>query len=142
MFDEMLGEHNQKARKPYDQLVSWLKEQDHKKLLKKSVTAEQLFRRIGITFNVYGDKEAEERLIPFDLIPRILSADEWRTLERGIIQRVAAINAFLQDIYNGQQIIKAGVVPADMVYKNKAFSFNSIIPRDNKFNISFKANTT
>ena len=121
MFDEMLGEHNQKARKPYEQLVSWLKEQDHKKLLKKSVTAEQLFRRIGITFNVYGDKEAEERLIPFDLIPRILAADEWRTLERGIIQRVAAINAFLHDIYNGQQIIKAGVIPADLIYKNKAF---------------------
>ena len=121
MFDEMLGEHNQEARKPYEQLVSWLKEQDHKKLLKTSVTAEQLFRRIGITFNVYGDKEAEERLIPFDLIPRILAADEWRTLERGIIQRVAAINAFLHDIYNGQQIIKAGVIPADLIYKNKAF---------------------
>ena len=119
MFDEMLGEHNQGARKPYEQLVSWLKEQDHKKLLKKSVTAEQLFRRIGITFNVYGDKEAEERLIPFDLIPRILAADEWRTLERGIIQRVAAINAFLHDIYNGQQIIKAGVIPEDLIYKKK-----------------------
>ena len=98
MFDEMLGDHSQQVRQPYDQLISWLKEQDHKKLLKKSVTAEQLFRRIGITFNVYGDKEAEERLIPFDLIPRILAADEWRILERGIIQRVAAINAFLHDI--------------------------------------------
>ena len=121
MFDEMLGDQSEQCREPYRRLMSWLAEQDHKKLLKKSSLAEELFRRVGITFNVYGDKEAEERLIPFDLIPRILSADEWRTLERGIIQRVAAINAFLKDVYNGQEIIKAGVVPADLIYKNKAF---------------------
>ncbi len=121
MFDEMLCDHSHEGRKPYEKLVSWLGEQDLNKLMEKSVMAEDLFRHVGITFNVYGDKEAEERLIPFDLIPRILSADEWRILERGIIQRVAAINAFLNDIYNGQQIIKAGVIPADLIYKNKAF---------------------
>ena len=121
MFDEMLGSDSQNTRQPYERLVAWLDDQDLKKLFKKSATAEELFRRVGITFNVYGDKKAEERLIPFDLIPRILSADEWRMLERGIIQRVAAINAFLEDIYNGQQILKAGIIPEDLIYKNKAF---------------------
>ncbi len=124
MFDEMLGERSEQGeqcRLPYKRLLNWLDQQDLKKLHKKSGLAEELFRRIGITFNVYGDKDAEERLIPFDLIPRILSANEWQILERGITQRVAAINAFLQDIYNGQQIIKAGIIPADLIYKNKAF---------------------
>lgn len=109
IFDEMLGTDSQKTRQPYEKLMAWLGDQDLKKLYKKSATAEELFRRVGITFNVYGDKKAEERLIPFDLIPRILSANEWRMLERGIIQRVAAINAFLEDIYNGQHILKAGI---------------------------------
>ena len=121
MFDEMLGSDSQNTRQPYERLMAWLDDQDLKKLYKKSATAEELFRRVGITFNVYGDKKAEERLIPFDLIPRILSAEEWRMLERGIIQRVAAINAFLEDIYNGQQILKAGIIPEDLIYKNKAF---------------------
>ncbi len=121
MFDEMLGEQGEQCRLPYKRLLKWLDQQDLKKLHKKSGLAEELFRKIGITFNVYGDKAAEERLIPFDLIPRILAANEWRTLERGITQRVAAINAFLLDIYNGQQIIKAGIIPADLIYKNKAF---------------------
>ena len=121
MFDEMLDGQGEQCRAPYKRLAAWLNQQDLKKLHKKSDLAEELFRRIGITFNVYGDKEAEERLIPFDLIPRILSADEWRTLEHGIIQRVAAINAFLEDIYNEQQIIKAEKIPADLIYKNKAF---------------------
>ncbi|MFZ8951916.1 MAG: circularly permuted type 2 ATP-grasp protein [Alphaproteobacteria bacterium] len=121
MFDEMLGSDSQNTRQPYERLMAWLDDQDLKKLFKKSATAEELFRRVGITFNVYGDKKAEERLIPFDLIPRILSADEWRMLERGIIQRIAAINAFLEDIYNGQQILKAGIIPEDLIYKNKAF---------------------
>jgi len=121
MFDEMLSSQSEDGREPYKKLLAWLNSQDLKKLSKKSATAEELFRRVGITFNVYGDKEAEERLIPFDLIPRILSADEWRTLESGIIQRVAAINAFLNDIYNCQEIIKAGIIPADLIYKNKAF---------------------
>jgi uncharacterized circularly permuted ATP-grasp superfamily protein len=121
MFDEMLSCNNEDGREPYKKLLAWLNSQNLKKLSTKSATAEELFRRVGITFNVYGDKDAEERLIPFDLIPRILSADEWRGLERGIIQRVAAINAFLNDIYNGQEIIKAGIIPADLIYKNKAF---------------------
>ena len=121
MFDEMLSDKSAQAREPYRQLMSWLGEQDLRKLSKKSVMAEELFRRVGITFNVYGDKDGQERLIPFDLIPRILAMDEWQKLEKGIIQRVAAINAFLSDIYNGQEIIKAGIIPAELIYRNPAF---------------------
>jgi uncharacterized circularly permuted ATP-grasp superfamily protein len=80
-----------------------------------------LFRRIGITFAVYGDKEATERLIPFDILPRILGRTEWLKLERGLIQRVRAINRFLTDVYGAREILRAGIVPADLVYRNPAF---------------------
>ena len=101
MFDEMLYSEKE-STEPYKKLFAWLQEQDLKKLSNKSKIADELFHRIGITFNVYGDEDGEERLIPFDLIPRILAAEEWRRLEKGIIQRVSAINAFLNDIYNNQ----------------------------------------
>ena len=121
MFDEMMGWEGETGRATYKNLFNWLNNQDLKKLSKESAKAEELFRRVGITFNVYGQKEAEERLIPFDLIPRILSADEWRVLERGIKQRVGAINAFLCDIYNEQEIISAGIIPAELIHRNEAF---------------------
>ena len=117
----MMGFEGEAAREAYKNLSCWLGDQDLKKLAKKSSSAEQLFRRIGITFNVYGQKQAEERLIPFDLIPRILAAEEWRILEEGIKQRVTAINCFLCDIYNEQEIIQAGIIPAEHIYKNEAF---------------------
>ena len=121
MFDEMLDGPDARGREPYRSLLSWLEDQDFTKLRKQSAQAEDLFRRIGITFNVYGDEDGEERIIPFDLIPRIIAADEWRQLERGIIQRVAAINAFLSDIYHQQEIVRAGVIPASLIHGNKAF---------------------
>ena len=120
MFDEMLYSEKE-STEPYKKLFAWLQEQDLKKLSNKSKIADELFHRIGITFNVYGDEDGEERLIPFDLIPRILAAEEWRRLEKGIIQRVSAINAFLNDIYNNQEIIKAGIIPDDLIFKNPAF---------------------
>jgi len=76
---------------------------------------------VGITFNVYGDQEGAERLIPFDLIPRILTAAEWSTLERGLAQRVNALNAFLQDIYHEQRIIAEKIVPADLIHQNPQY---------------------
>ena len=121
MFDEMLSDQSHRGREPYRKLLLWLENQNLKKLSKKSTMAEELFRRVGITFNVYGNEDGEERLIPFDLIPRILALDEWQKLEKGIIQRVVAINAFLQDVYNGQEIIRAGIVPEELVYANPAF---------------------
>jgi uncharacterized circularly permuted ATP-grasp superfamily protein len=83
--------------------------------------AEMMFRRIGITFAVYGDKEATERLIPFDIIPRVLSRTEWNRLEKGLVQRVKALNAFLADLYGKGDILRAGVVPSDIIYRNPAF---------------------
>src|SRR6202046_1656031 len=83
--------------------------------------AELFFRRIGITFAVYGDPEAQERLIPFDAIPRIISAKEWDLLRRGLEQRVKAINAYIKDVYSRREILKAGVVPEDLVFQNPVF---------------------
>ncbi|HEY8580146.1 MAG TPA: circularly permuted type 2 ATP-grasp protein, partial [Beijerinckiaceae bacterium] len=80
-----------------------------------------LFRRIGITFAVYGAQDAAERLIPFDIIPRIIGQGEWARLEKGLLQRVAALNAFLADVYGAREILRAGVVPSDLVYRNPAF---------------------
>ncbi|HKJ49906.1 MAG TPA: circularly permuted type 2 ATP-grasp protein [Gammaproteobacteria bacterium] len=108
-------------RPPYLSYGQWVEAEDPARLRKKSAEAEQLFRRTGITFNVYGDSEATERLIPFDLVPRILSAREWARLERGIKQRVGAINAFLYDIYHRQEILRAGRVPLDLIANNDAF---------------------
>jgi uncharacterized circularly permuted ATP-grasp superfamily protein len=83
--------------------------------------AETIFRRIGITFAVYGEGSDPERLIPFDLLPRIFAAEEWRILDRGIRQRARTLNAFLHDVYHRGEIIRAGVVPDHLVYRNRAF---------------------
>jgi len=96
-FDEMLGAPDG-VRAPYGEYHSWFAAQDPARLIKKSKEAEAFFRRTGITFNVYGQSAAQERLIPFDLIPRIISNREWTKLSRGITQRVRAINMFLHDI--------------------------------------------
>jgi len=96
----------------------WFQKQGVEALASGRQDADLLFRRVGITFNVYGDQEGAERLIPFDLIPRILTAAEWATLERGLAQRVNALNAFLQDIYHDQRIIEEKIVPADLIHQN------------------------
>lgn len=87
----------------------------------KSDDAESVFRKTGITFAVYGDQEAGERLIPFDIIPRIISGQEWRRLSQGIEQRVMALNAFLDDIYHRQEIVRAGRIPKELIFRNEAF---------------------
>lgn len=119
-FDEMLN-HGGNVRQPYEFLKQWLDQQDPHKLLQKSDDAESVFRKTGITFAVYGDQEAGERLIPFDIIPRIISGQEWRRLSQGIEQRVMALNAFLDDIYHRQEIVRAGRIPKDLISKNEAF---------------------
>ncbi len=109
------------ARGPYRGYERWFAQQDTTRLARKSDEAEAFFRRTGITFNVYGQDAAEERLIPFDLVPRILSSREWTKLHKGIEQRVRSINAFLYDIYNRQEILRARVVPRDLIANNDAF---------------------
>ena len=119
-FDEMWGE-DETLRQPYVQFNDWFCAEDAARLRAKQREADALFRLTGITFNVYGRNEAEERLIPFDIIPRIISGSEWARLSRGIEQRVRAINAFIHDIYHNQEIVKSGRVPVEMIAKNEAF---------------------
>ena len=129
-FDEMLGfgpggaEGN--VRPAYKRLAEWLESVDNRMLESRRRQAELFFRRIGITFAVYGDEESTERLIPFDLIPRILEAGEWARVERGLIQRVTALNAFLKDIYGPRECLKAGVIPSDLVLRNPQFRLEMI----------------
>ena len=119
-FDEM-KEADGGVRPAYSELSRWLKEVPPDVLDYRRREAELLFRRIGITFAVYGEADAQERLIPFDVIPRIMSGAEWRLLEKGLTQRVKALNLFIKDIYGAREILRAGVVPDDLVFRNPAF---------------------
>ncbi len=117
LYDEMLQPDGQ-CRSHYDTYWNWLSHTEEKTIQQKKEEANLLFRRVGITFNVYGDEDGAERLIPFDNIPRIIPATEWQQLDKGIRQRVTALNAFLHDIYHEQNILKAGVIPAEQVLAN------------------------
>ncbi|MFO1099179.1 MAG: circularly permuted type 2 ATP-grasp protein [Xanthobacteraceae bacterium] len=119
-FDEMKG-LDEEVRTAYAVLDDWLKGQSPELLGQRCQEAELLFRRIGITFAVYGEAESTERLIPFDVIPRILSSTEWDFLRRGLEQRVRAINMYLNDIYSQRAILKAGIVPEELVFQNPQF---------------------
>lgn len=109
------------VRSPYRSVADWIEETGTELLTRRREEAEAIFRKIGITFAVYGEGGDPERLIPFDLIPRVFSASEWSLLENGIRQRARALNAFLYDIYHRGEIIKAGIVPAPLVYQNAAY---------------------
>ena len=119
-FDEMFGPDGA-LRPAYKELARWLKETPPDALEYRRKEAELLFRRIGITFAVYGEAEAQERLIPFDVVPRIISAKEWTLLERGLKQRVKALNLFLRDIYHGRDILRANIIPDDLIFQNPVF---------------------
>jgi uncharacterized circularly permuted ATP-grasp superfamily protein len=119
-FDEMNG-FGEGVRGPYQAVAEWLQTQRLDDLKQKRTDAEALFRRTGITFAVYRDGEAAERLIPFDIVPRIISGSEWRRLAAGIEQRVKALNAFMYDIYHRQEILRAGRIPEELVIQNSAF---------------------
>jgi len=119
-FDEMKGSDGL-VRPAYSELAAWLGSVRPDELDHRRREAELLFRRIGITFAVYGEADAQERLIPFDVIPRVLSAAEWQTVSRGLEQRVRALNMYLHDIYGRREVLKAGIVPADLVFQNPVF---------------------
>ncbi|RWR09404.1 circularly permuted type 2 ATP-grasp protein [Paenirhodobacter populi] len=118
-FNEMY-EHGQ-VREPYARLEDWTRAMPAELRQMKQAEAEALFRRIGITFAVYGEGGDPDRLIPFDMFPRVFTQNEWRKLERGIKQRARALNAFLLDVYGRAEIVKAGKVPATLVYQNEAY---------------------
>ena len=119
-FDEMHGLRNG-VRNAYRTYNEWLDTTVLARLVEKHQQADLIFRRLGITFSVYGSEEGVERLIPFDIIPRILDAEEWRTVATGVCQRVCAINAFLDDVYHEQHILNAGRIPAALVLNNPGF---------------------
>ena len=118
-FDEM-GEGD-RLRPAYAAIAEWLRQTPQADLASKRAEAEVLFRRVGITFAVYGEGGDPERLIPFDLIPRILGKSEWDGLSAGLSQRVRALNAFLADVYGGQEILRAGKIPERLVLGNEQF---------------------
>lgn len=120
LYDEMLQPDGQ-CRSHYETYWQWLTQTEEKTIQQKKEEAALLFHRVGITFNVYGEEDGAERLIPFDNIPRIIPASEWQQLDKGIRQRVTALNAFLHDIYHEQHILKAGVIPAAQVLANSQY---------------------
>ncbi len=123
-FDEML-DANHGVREHYRTYDRWLKTQAETAMRARREEAEVIFRRVGITFAVYGAKDEDgagtERLIPFDLIPRVIPEQEWLSMEAGLRQRVTALNRFIHDVYHDQEILKAGVVPTEQVLKNAQF---------------------
>ena len=123
-FDEMQISADQ-VRAHYSGFERWLQQQPPAQMAARRDEAEMIFRRVGITFAVYGAKDEDgagtERLIPFDLIPRIIPSDEWALMQQGLAQRVTALNRFLHDVYHDQEILKAGIVPADQILNNAQF---------------------
>jgi len=123
-FDEM-HESSDLVRQHYQTYDRWLEKQPREMMKSRREEAEMIFRRVGITFAVYGDKDetgaGTERLIPFDLIPRIIPSHEWKEMEKGLKQRVTALNRFLEDVYHGQEILKAGIIPSEPILNNAQF---------------------
>src|SRR5574343_1659543 len=119
-FNEMIADDGS-VRPHYAGYAAWLNETPPDRIARKRAEADALFHRYGITFAVYGEESGTERLIPFDIIPRIIPAQEWKGLEAGLRQRVKALNAFIQDIYHDQEILKAGRIPADQVLNNAQY---------------------
>jgi uncharacterized circularly permuted ATP-grasp superfamily protein len=127
-FDEMytmLPTEGSDVRAHYRRYGQWLSRQSTEAMQARRTQAEMIFRRVGITFAVYGAKDEDgagtERLIPFDLIPRIIPGHEWRRMQQGLVQRVTALNRFIHDVYHGQSIIRAGIVPADLIVGNAQY---------------------
>ena len=118
-FDEMTTADG--VREDYRLIADWLAATDEDALRAKHAEAEALFRRIGITFAVYGEGGDPERLIPFDIIPRVFSAAEWNRIDRGVKQRARALNMFLLDAYNAGEVFRAGIVPREAIFDNEAF---------------------
>jgi uncharacterized circularly permuted ATP-grasp superfamily protein len=119
-FNEM-GPARGETRALYRHIERWLEETPADVLASRRAQAEYMFRRIGITFGVYGDKDAAERLIPFDIIPRLISRAEWERLEAGITQRVTALNMFLTDVYGKGAILKESLIPSELILRNQFY---------------------
>lgn len=119
-YNEMFDEHGA-PRPHYGTFHTWLGNQSQALMSLKRAEADLIFRRVGITFAVYGDDLGAERTIPFDQVPRIFTAKEWADLETGLRQRVTALNHFIHDVYHNEAIIKAGIIPAEQVFNNAQY---------------------
>jgi uncharacterized circularly permuted ATP-grasp superfamily protein len=119
-YDEMFDPSGV-ARPPYDALYRRLLELPPAELRRRQQDADSAFLHQGVTFTVYGDDQGTERIFPYDLLPRIVTAAEWDTIERGLIQRVTALNLFLKDIYQDGRILREGIVPRSLVYSAQHF---------------------
>ena len=117
LYDELFDEDN-RVRPQCRMLEHWLINSNEELIAEKRREADVLFQRLGITFNVYGEDQGADRLIPFDLIPRVISASDWQKLQSGLRQRVQALNRFLYDIYHDYDIVKAGVISAEQVFSS------------------------
>ena len=124
MFNEAINEKN--VRKPYLDIMNWANSLPKNIIAKKKIEAEELFKKIGITFSVYNNFDTSERLIPFDFFPRIITSLEWLKIEKGIKQRAIAINAFLNDIYHRGEIIKANIIPTKLIYNNPSYEVKMV----------------
>jgi uncharacterized circularly permuted ATP-grasp superfamily protein len=119
-FDEMHTATGE-VRPHYQDFSRWLEMQAPERLQNKRAEADLIFRRVGITFAVYGEESGTERLIPFDIVPRVIKAAEWKILEAGLRQRVQALNMFLKDIYNEQKILATGLIPPEQIFNNEQY---------------------
>jgi uncharacterized circularly permuted ATP-grasp superfamily protein len=120
-FDEMYADGASKVRDHYREFEAWLATQSPETVARKRAEADLIFRRVGITFAVYGNEAGTERVIPFDIIPRMITASEWKHMEAGIVQRVRTLNMFIHDIYHDQNIVKAGIVPPEQIFRNAQY---------------------
>jgi uncharacterized circularly permuted ATP-grasp superfamily protein len=102
-------------------LINRIKSLSIDELQQRQAAAQSALFKLGATFNVYSDNQGTERILPFDIIPRVVSAPDWEWLERGLKQRIRALNLFLDDIYNDQNILKDGVIPAEIIQSSKGF---------------------
>lgn len=118
MFYNEMQDASGNMRPHYQSYADWLAQTPPERIERKRAEADLAFRRVGITFAVYGEESGTERLIPFDIVPRVIPGSEWRDMEAGLRQRVTALNMFLTDIYHDQEILKAGKIPADQVLNN------------------------
>lgn len=119
-FDEMFHQSGE-TREGYAYLKDAFQELTLEELSNRQISAERAMLAMGITFNVYSEGEGTERTMPFDILPRILPGSEWQRLEKGLKQRIEALNLFLHDVYNDQKILKDKVVPRELIESSKSF---------------------
>src|SRR5438067_2308046 len=120
LFDEMFQAAGS-PRSHYAPVAEQLSKLDYSAMARRRRLADVAFRNQGITFTVYNDARGVEKIFPFDIVPRIIPASEWDLIERGLIQRITALNLFCQDIYHSQRILKEKIIPAELIYGARMF---------------------